>query len=161
MDNEALALKAAAATFFGMIGAVAGWKSIMLLLLVAAMLLDYVSGSLAAARRGEWSSAAAREGLFHKGGIVFAVLAAIVADGMIEVAVPTLPIAGGVRNPGLLLPLVLSWYIITEVGSVLENAAKMGAQTPKWFISATRNIKRQIDAAAGDAADPDKRGADE
>ena len=29
--------------------------------------------------------------------------------------------------PGMILPLVLAWYIITELGSILENAIKLGA----------------------------------
>ena len=151
MNRDYLAFKAALATLIGTVSAVAGWKGIMLLLLIAAMLLDYFSGTLAAIKEGTWCSRVAREGLFHKGGIIAAVLGSLIADALLEVAVPILPIAGGMENPGLLLPLVLAWYIITETGSVMENSAKMGAPLPKWFLRATCNIRQRIDST-GDAA---------
>lgn len=160
MDRDYLAFKAALATLIGTISAVAGWKGIMLLLLIAAMLLDYFSGTLAAIKEGTWCSRVAREGLFHKGGIIAAVLGSLIADALLEVAVPTLPIAGGLENPGLLLPLVMVWYIITETGSVMENAGKMGAPLPLWFTRATRNIRQRVDAlgqAAADVIDTDQK----
>ena len=40
----------------------------------------------------------------------------------------------GLHWPGILLPLVLAWYILTELGSVLENAVKMGASVPEWLV---------------------------
>lgn len=153
MDTDYLAIKAAAAAFLGMLGAVAGWKAIMLLLLAAAMVLDYISGSLAAMKDGTWCSRVAREGLYHKAGIVIGVLAALVADAAVGVAVPIIPIAGGLENPGIFLPLLLAWDILTEVGSVLENSAKMGAPVPAWFLRATANVRKQIDATGGAAAD--------
>ena len=44
------------------------------------MLLDYLSGTAAACQRGEWSSAAARSGVWHKAGEVVVVLVAACAD---------------------------------------------------------------------------------
>ena len=39
-----------------------GWKGILLAAWAAVMLLDYLSGTLAACREGQWSSAVARQG---------------------------------------------------------------------------------------------------
>ncbi len=36
----------------------------------------------------------------------------------------------GIQWPGIIMPLVLAWYIITELGSILENAVKMGGKGP-------------------------------
>jgi phage-related holin len=41
----------------------------------------------------------------------------------------------GICWNGLVLPLVLAWYIITELGSILENAVKMGAKVPVWLVN--------------------------
>ena len=35
---------------------------------------------------------------------------------------------------GVVLPVVLVWYIFTELGSIAENAAAMGAPVPGWLV---------------------------
>ena len=35
---------------------------------------------------------------------------------------------------GVVLPVVLVWYIFTELGSIAENAAAMGAPVPAWLV---------------------------
>lgn len=34
----------------------------------------------------------------------------------------------------MVLPVVLVWYIFTELGSIAENAAAMGAPVPGWLV---------------------------
>ena len=48
---------------------------------------------------------------------------------------------------GLLLPLVLVWYAITELGSIAENAQRMGAPIPAWLVKLMANGKDAVDAA--------------
>ena len=36
--------------------------------------------------------------------------------------------------PFVVLPVVLVWYIFTELGSIAENAAAMGAPVPGWLV---------------------------
>lgn len=143
--NDAVATHAALAVFFGTLGAVLGWKGVMLLLLAAAMLLDYISGTLAAKHTGTWSSKVAREGLFHKGGIILVTTCALMADALFCTAIPVIPLGEGFDNPGVFLPLVLAWYIVTELGSVLENAVKMGANVPHWFQNAIEHTQHTVD----------------
>ena len=33
----------------------------------------------------------------------------------------------------LLCPVVLAWYTLTELGSILENAALLGSRVPRWL----------------------------
>lgn len=156
-QNELLAFKAAVAAFFGVLGDFLGWKGVMLVILVILMALDYLSGTLQAKKNGTWSSKVAREGLFHKGGIILVVSGALLADLMFALAIPVIPIFGGLRNPGLFLPLVLAWYIITELGSVLENSVKMGAKVPKWFQKAIAKAGEAVDKAGEDAAGKEEK----
>ena len=158
MDNNLLAFKAAVAAFLGVLGEFLGWRGVMLCILIVLMALDYISGSLAAKKNGEWSSRIAREGLFHKGGIILVVSGALLADLLFATAIPVIPIFGGFNNPGLFLPLVLAWYILTELGSIMENAAKMGAAVPKWFRRAIAKAGEAVDRAGEAAAD--KGGSD-
>lgn len=157
MDNELLVIKASIAAFFGLLADFLGWKGVMLAILVVLMALDYISGSLAAKKNEEWSSKVAREGLFHKGGIILVVTGALLADLLFSIAIPVIPVFGGFTNPGFFLPLVLAWYIITEIGSVLENAVKMGAAVPKWFLKAIAKAGKAVDQAGAKAAGEEEK----
>ena len=149
MNEKLTAVKSAVAAGLMAMGTVLGSKGIMLVIWVAVMALDYLSGTLAACRQGQWSSAVARQGLWHKGGMILVVTVAALADLVMLMMVRYLPL--GIQWPGLVLPLVLAWYIMTELGSVLENAVKMGAKVPSFLI---RLLKSGIDLTdrAGEAA---------
>jgi toxin secretion/phage lysis holin len=149
MNEKLTAVKSAVAAGLMAMGTFLGWKGIMLVIWVAVMALDYLSGTLAACRQGQWSSAVARQGLWHKGGMILVVTVAALADLVMLMMVRYLPL--GIQWPGLVLPLVLAWYIMTELGSVLENAVKMGAKVPSFLI---RLLKSGIDLTdrAGEAA---------
>lgn len=141
VDEKLTAWKGAMAAFSMSLGAFLGWQGIMALVWVGAMALDYLSGTMAACRAGQWSSAVARDGLWHKGGMILVVVVAAVADGAMAVLCANLPM--DMVWPGVVLPLVLAWYILTELGSILENAVKMGATVPSWLV---KLLKAGLDA---------------
>ena len=128
-----------------------GWKGILLIAWVILMLIDYGSGTWAAKCQGNWSSRVAREGIMHKAGMVLVVAVAAIADLVLCVACEKLPITW--EWPMLLLLLVLVWYILTEIGSILENAVKMGADVPEWFIKAMDGGLKVVDGKGGEIAD--------
>ena len=150
MNDTLVTVKAALAAFFTALGAFLGWKGIMAVVWVVAMLLDYISGTAAACKSGEWSSKVARQGLWHKGGMIIVVIVSAIADGVLALICQYLPL--GIAWPVIILPLVLAWYIITELGSILENAVKLGAAVPSWL---TRLLKASLKAveAFGDSAE--------
>lgn len=131
MENKLVEIKVAIAAFFTAIGAFLGWQGVMALVWVVAMAIDYITGTWAAMRNGEWSSAVARQGLWHKGGMIIVVIVAFIADWAMGIICGHLPI--GINWTSIILPLVLAWYIVTELGSILENAVKMGASVPTWL----------------------------
>ena len=149
MNEKMVAVKSGMAAAVTAVAAFMGWKGIMLLIWIVAMALDYLSGTLAACREGQWSSAVARQGLWHKGGMILVVTVAALSDVVMLMMVQFLPM--GMQWPGLVLPLVLAWYIMTELGSILENAVKMGAKVPAFLIGL---LKSGIDLTdrAGEAA---------
>ena len=149
MNDNLTAIKAAIAAFFTAASAFLGWQGVMFFVWVAAMLLDYLSGSIAACMDGEWSSKVAREGLKHKGGMILVVAVAGLADITLSVVCDHLPV--DMVWPVLVLPLVLAWYILTELGSILENAVKMGAPIPSWLGKLLQAGLKAID----NKADPD------
>ena len=132
MKETMLAWKAALAIFFTALGELLGWKGIMMVAWVIAMALDYISGTMAACKEGKWSSAVARQGLWHKGGMILVVAVSGMADIVMMILCDHIPVT--ISWPGLILPLVLAWYLLTELGSVLENAVSLGANVPQWLV---------------------------
>lgn len=150
METKAFELKAALTLFFSVVGTFLGWKGILLLIWAAAMVLDYLSGSLAAHKNGEWDSSKAREGLHHKGGMILVVLVAMLFDGCLALVAIRIP-ALHMTWPGVIFPIVLVWYIITELGSVLENSIKMGAPCPEWLAKGLAVTLKAVDKAGKEA----------
>lgn len=143
MEEKLTAWKAGATALVSALTAFLGWKGIAALAWVAAMALDYISGSAAACKEGKWSSKVAREGLWHKMGMVLAVVVAAIADGVLTVLCRQLP-AMGIAWPGMVLPVVLVWYLLTELGSILENALRLGAKVPGWLANLLQATKDQL-----------------
>jgi len=133
MEETVIAAKAAVAAFFMAMGILLGWKVIMVLAWVALMALDYLTGTFAAMKAGQWNSRQAREGAWHKAGAIIVVMVAAIADGILLLVCGNLPVLN-IAWPGVILPLLLAWYMITELGSILENAVKLGAQPPAWLM---------------------------
>ena len=151
MNHTLLQLKAALTALGVTLTTILGWKGILSLIWVVAMGIDYLSGTLAAMKNREWSSETARSGLWHKAGTVLAVLAAALTDGVIYLVGQQLRL--GITWTGLLMPLTLSWYILTEAGSILENTVKLGANIPGWLIKILKISLKSINAAGEPGAD--------
>lgn len=154
MDEKLFAVKALISATASTLAALLGWKGIMLVVWVGAMLLDYISGTAAACKAKSWCSETARQGLWHKGGMILVVAVAAIADGLIVVIGDHLPL--GLSWPGLLLPLVVAWYIITELGSILENAVKMGVKVPSWLEHILKVGLKAVNEAGEVAAGEDE-----
>lgn len=134
MNENLVAIKATMTAFFAAMGTFLGWRVIMLLVWVALMALDYLSGTLAARQNGTWKSSMAREGIGHKVGMILIVVVCIIADYILLLACENLPHDVISFNwPMIISPLVTMWYIITEIGSIIENAVEMGAKVPTWL----------------------------
>ena len=90
-NNIFLWAKAAVVGLCGAFTAAFGWLGWLVVAWVVCMAIDWISGSAAAAAKGEWSSATARAGIWHKGGMILVVLVAAVVDNVLALAVPHLP----------------------------------------------------------------------
>nr|DAE43839.1 MAG TPA: holin [Caudoviricetes sp.]DAJ44324.1 MAG TPA: holin [Caudoviricetes sp.] len=147
-DNTLMAIKAWVVAMVALLTSFWGWFGWLLIVWVALMLADWLVGSAAAAKRGEWSSAKLREGAWHKGGIVVIVSVAMVADWLIGAMLSNLP---DVKLPFeysvLISPLVVVWYIIGELGSLAEHGVSMGAKVPVWLVRLLAVGQSAVDAA--------------
>ena len=150
--EKATEIKAAIATALALLTSLWGWTGWAVIIWIGCIILDYISGSAAAQARGEWSSAVARAGLWHKLGEIFAVLVAALCDIALSVIVNGSGVDIPVKIGPLVTPVVLLWYIITELGSVAENAGKLGAPVPDWLKKRLKGYKDKIDADNGGGA---------
>lgn len=149
-------IKGAAASAVAVLTALWGWFGWLVVLWVALMVVDYATGSFAAMRGGNWSSREARDGIWHKAGSIVIVIVAGAADLLIGAILGHLP---GITLPWnytvLVCPIVVVWYSLTEMGSIIENAVALGAPCPKWLASAIDKLQDAVDAA-GDKITEDK-----
>lgn len=143
MEDKLIGVKAAIAAAVTALGAFLGWQGIMAVVWVAVMAIDYITGTAAAVMTRDWSSAVARQGLWHKGGMIAVVIVAALADGVMAIICAHLPL--GIAWTSIVMPLVLAWYIVTELGSILENAVKMGAPVPGWLVKLLKISAKAID----------------
>ena len=141
-DNIFLWVKAVIAAACGAFTAAFGWLGWLVMAWAACMVLDWLSGSAAAASRGEWASSVARDGIWHKAGMIVVVCVAALTDAVLSIAVENLP-GLGITYQNLILPVVLVWYIFTELGSIAENGAAMGAPVPSWLLSLLAESKEK------------------
>ncbi|MBD5099513.1 MAG: phage holin family protein [Clostridiales bacterium] len=155
MEKTVNQIKAAVAALLGLLTGLWGWFGWLVVGWIGFMALDYLTGTMAAAKEGEWSSGKAREGIWHKAGMIIVVVVAAGADLLLEIVLANLPVVDlPIQYPGLICPVVLVWYIVTELGSMAENAAAMGAPVPGWLIKLLALSKNAVDMA-GDRLDVD------
>lgn len=135
MEERINGFKAAVVWAVGLLTGLWGWFGWLVLGWIGCMTLDFLTGSAAAGKAGEWSSARAREGIWHKAGMIVVVIVAAGADLLVSLVLEHLPILSlPVEYPGLVCPVVLVWYIVSELGSMLENAVAMGAPVPRGLV---------------------------
>ena len=154
--EKATEIKAFFAAILAFFTALWGWLGWAVLILIACMALDWITGSWAARRKGEWSSAIAREGLWHKLGEIVALLVAALCDIAIKAILNSTaaPILAGLTYGNYMTMLVAVWYIFTELGSIIENAGELGAPVPAWLRKGIAALKHKADAADPTPTEP-------
>lgn len=130
------------------VSALLGWFGWLVITFVVCMSVDWITGSMAAWKRGEWKSKIAREGIWHKTGSIIAVLVTLILDAVIGNMINNIPsVSLPFTYTVLLSPIVIVWYILTELGSIIENAGRMGAPVPAFLQKAITLLKESVDAA--------------
>ena len=133
--DKATEIKAFLTAILAFCTALWGWLGWAVIILISCMALDWITGSWAASAKGEWSSAAAREGLRHKMGEIVALLVAALCDIAVQVILNSAAadLLQGWTYGNYMTLLVAVWYIFTELGSIVENAGELGAPIPQWL----------------------------
>ena len=151
MEKNLMEFKVALIAAIGTLTGFWGWMGWMVAGWLLCMMLDYLTGITAACVHGEWSSQAAFQGIFHKLGCAFVVVAAAGLDLLLATAMEQLPVLDlPITYKGLICPIILVWYIIMELGSICENAVSMGAPVPPFLKQLLAVSKQAVDEAGGD-----------
>ena len=149
------AFRAALTALCAALTALWGWFGWLVFAWVVCMLVDYLTGSAAACKNGEWASSVARDGIWHKTGQIVSVLAAGLLDLVVGHLLSNIPVELPFAYTVLVCPLILVWYIMTELGSIIENAGALGAPIPPWLARAVAALQDAVDEA-GDKIAPEE-----
>ena len=141
--DKAVEIKAAVTAAIAFVTALIGPIGWIVIVWIFAMLLDYLTGSWAALSHGEWDSSVARQGLWHKLGSIVAVLISALLDVSLGVILPQLGIE---YEYVILTPIVCLWYIITELGSMIENIDELGAPVPDFLRDMIKKVRNKVDS---------------
>ena len=107
------------------------------LCILAFILLDIISGLIAAVTQRSYQSSIMRAGLYHKLSELFAFIFAVVCD----ILLPYI---------GISLPLVISkgtaiYIIVMECGSIIENIGKANPDLAKYLHTVFAKVDKPIE----------------
>lgn len=119
---------AAIGTFFNYI--FGGWDIVMIVLL-AFIVLDYLTGVIGAIIDKSLSSEIGAKGIAKKALIIVVLIVAVMLDRLVN------------DGTWVFRTLVCYFYIANEGISILENVAKMGGPVPDKLIDVLKQIKNK------------------
>lgn len=120
-----------------------GIVSIPIIMLICAMIIDYITGMSAAWYNSELSSKRGVKGIVKKVGYLALVVAAMIIDWLISQGLQQINV--DIKYTVFFAVLVAVWLIINELISVLENLAKMGVPIPNFLKKLINRLKTTID----------------
>ncbi len=120
--------------------------AVPVVMLIAVMILDYLSGMSAAWIVGELSSKKGIKGILKKVGYLALVCVGIGVDFIICYCLEQIGVSFDIKMFfGLIVTI---WLIINELLSILENLSRMGVPVPKWLTKITNKLKVTVDDKA-------------
>lgn len=132
---------------FGTIASLLGNLTVPVLLMVICNIIDYVTGIMAAPRRGKKiSSTVGLRGIAKKICMWLLVVVGVIVDVLLEYAAGTV----GINLPTNLMIgcIVCIWIVCNELLSILENIADIGVPIPKFLKKIVSLIKDQSEKKA-------------
>lgn len=122
--------------------------AIPLIVLTAVMLVDYITGMVAAYTKAELSSRKGLRGIFKKIGYFCLVAVGITTDYIICSALSSIGITSEVTMVfGLIVTI---WLIINELISILENLTKLEVPIPDFLVTVISRLKNSVENKAND-----------
>lgn len=138
------------ALFAGAVGALAAYFNVLLIplaVLVAVMLIDYVTGMAGASYTGKLNSRVGVLGIIKKAGYIALVAVGMVVDYLITSALVSIGIHLQINYCfGMIITV---WLIINELISILENLGEMGVPLPGFLTGMIKTLKGKVEEQGG------------
>ena len=132
--------------FAGALGALAAYFNVLLIpliVLVAVMLIDYVTGMAGAAFTGQINSRIGVMGIVKKAGYIALVAVGMVVDYLISSALVKIGIDFQLTYCfGMVIAI---WLIINELISILENLGELKIPLPGFLVKTIKNLKGKVE----------------
>lgn len=120
-----------------------GIVSIPIVMLVFAMIIDYITGMSAAWYNSELSSKKGIKGIVKKISYLALVAAAMIIDWLISQGLQQINIE--FQYSVFFAVLVAVWLIINELISTLENLSRIGVPIPNFLKKIINRLKTTVD----------------
>lgn len=131
--------------FAAALGALAAYFNVLLIplcVMVAVMLLDYISGMAAAWSQKTLNSRCGVIGIVKKVGYIALVAVGMAVDYLITSALLKVGISLQINYCfGLMVTI---WLIINELISILENLDRLGIPLPKFLVKMVNRLKDNV-----------------
>lgn len=137
------------AIFATMLGALAAYFNVLLIplaVLVAVMLIDYVTGMAAASYTKQLNSRIGVMGILKKAGYIALVAVGMVVDYLITSAL--VQIGVNIQINYCFGMIITIWLIINELISILENLGELNIPLPKFLVDMIKTLKGKVEDKA-------------
>ena len=141
MQNKELQF-AVSAIFAGLLYYL-GIVAVPIMMLIFAMIVDYITGMSAAWYNAELSSKKGIKGIVKKVSYLALVVAAMIIDWLISQGLQQINV--DLHYSVFFAVLVAVWLIINELISTLENLSRMGVPIPSFLKKIINRLKTTVD----------------
>ena len=120
-----------------------GIVAVPIIMLVFAMIIDYITGMSAAWYNSELSSKKGIKGIVKKVSYLALVVVAMIIDWLISQGLQQINV--DLHYSVFFAVLVAVWLIINELISTLENLSRMGVPIPSFLKKIINRLKTTVD----------------
>lgn len=141
MQDTFIYIKAAVAGIVAYVATKLGMLAPLLVFLILAMVLDYISGIIVATSTGELNSKKGAFGILKKLGYGITVAVALITDRLIVVVGSQFVDMPVLCHFGM---LTIVWLTLNELLSILENLGNLGVPLPSFLKKAIKSMKDKV-----------------
>lgn len=128
-----------------------GIVAVPIIIMIVAMVIDYITGMMSAWLNAELSSKKGIKGIVKKVSYLALVAVAMIVDWLICCGLQQINV--DIKYTVFFAVLVAVWLIINELISTLENLSRMGVPIPNFLKKIINRLKTTVDESEGNKND--------